>query len=85
MVRTLNSKVTHHCWCGKTGRCRKHIARCPQHNVDYYDNGKCKHCIGEASAVDREEHKQRQEQRKQTEDAKRLEEESWYKEGKGRK
>jgi len=85
MARKYGSKVTHHCWCGQTGWCRKHLLRCEAHGIDYYASGGCQACEGVADAADRKEYKERQDQKKQAEDAKRKEEDAWFTRTKGRK
>jgi len=81
MTRKLGTKVTHHCWCGKTGHCRKHSARCQKHQMDYYASGKCKGCEGEEAAAARSEYRARQDQKKIEEQRKKEAGNAWYRMG----
>ena len=79
MARKDGAKVTHHCWCGKSGWCRKHLVRCHEHGQDYYEGGGCKHCLGEAAATARRDQQRKQDEKKQDEEArKREQDEAWY-------
>jgi hypothetical protein len=79
MTRKLGAKKTHHCWCSKTGHCKKHSSRCEKHQIDHYSSGKCLACEGEEAAADRKAYKERQDQKKFEEDQKKREKDSWYK------
>lgn len=79
MRRKFGAKVTHHCWCGKTGHCRKHSARCEKHQTDYYASGRCLSCEGEVGAADRRGHRERQDRRQAEEDVRNASIDSWYK------
>jgi hypothetical protein len=79
MARKLGAKKTHHCWCGTTGHCRKHFARCQKHNINYYSTGKCSGCEGEQAAADRKEYKDRQDRRNSEKDQRKKEDDAWYK------
>ena len=64
MVAHEGSKVTHHCWCGKTGRCRKHIERCNIHQTDFYAGGGCMGCNRMEKLKVQQERKDAENQRK---------------------
>jgi hypothetical protein len=70
MTRKLGAKITHHCWCGKTGHCRKHSTRCEKHQIDHYATGKCLACEGEEAAAARKAYQKKQEQKKAEEEKK---------------
>ena len=67
MACKLGAKVRHYCWCGKTGHCSKHFARCEKHQMDYYSTGKCKGCEGEEAAASRSEYRAKQDARRMEE------------------
>jgi hypothetical protein len=79
MARKLGAKKTHHCWCGKTGWCRKHFVRCEKHNIDYYSNSGCSGCEGERATADRKEYKDRQDRKKGEDDQTQKDKDAWYK------
>jgi hypothetical protein len=61
----ISAKVTHHCWCGTAGKCRKLTPICEKHTTKYYSSGKCKSCEGEEAAAARKERKEKQEGKRQ--------------------
>lgn len=58
MASKQGAKKTHHCYCGKTGWCRKRMARSEHHGFDYYASGDCSHYIGERNAAARREYEE---------------------------
>lgn len=79
MTRHLGSKVAHHCPCGKSGRCRKHLLVCNKHGIEYYAEWGCSGCIGEAKAKAQKEYEAEQDKKKQKEDDKKRDQDDyWY-------